>query len=282
MSSGIEKALERARLEEGGQRSAPGKSIARITGKRSKDISRRLEAQKSLAKMRESYLLPYEKLTERRIISGKTSDTPVGNSLKELRAKIIKEYGDEGLVISILAVDAQGGGSFVALNLAAAIAFDESKSALVIDCNMNSQSADYANKDYLEGEVAVGLSDYLENDDIEESDIILPTGIKRVRFVPAGSESVNFAERFSSIRFQQFIDTASSRYDNRYVILDAPPILESADASILVELSDAVIIVLPYGEVSKRQLEDALAIIGRDRITGIVINNEPELSSYLK
>jgi Mrp family chromosome partitioning ATPase len=98
--------------------------------------------------------------------------------------------------------------------------------------------------------------------------------------VPAGSESGNAAEHFNSIRFQQFIDAASSRYENRYVILDTPPILESADTSILVGLSDAVILVVPYGKITSRQMQDALDIIGKDRIMGVVINNEPDLKSY--
>jgi protein-tyrosine kinase len=271
MSTGIEKALERARLAQ-----SDNKSIARITGKRSKDISRRVDAQKSLARMEDGLLLTPEELSEKNIISTRTADTPVGNALRELRGKIIKEFGDEGLVIAVASVVPNSGASFISLNLAAAIAFDESKSALIIDCNIDRSNSHEA---VAADSARIGISDYLENDDIDEAEIICATGIKRVRYVPAGSEFGNAAEHYNSIKFQQFIDNASSRYDNRYVILDTPPILESADTSILVDLSDAVILVIPYGQVSNRQLADALDIIGKERVMGIVMNDEP-LSSF--
>lgn len=277
MNSGIEKALKRAKPGSGRPDAAPSKSIARITGKRGKDISRRLEAQKSLAKMEELDLLSPDELTARKIISSKSADSSVGNAFRELRGKILKEFGDEGLVISVISIEPDGGSSFVAINLAAAIAFDESKSSLVIDCNIDRQSP---SQSLNESRAAIGLSDYLENDDIEAADIIMPTGIKRVRYVPVGSIYGNAAENYSSIKFQQFIDTASSRYDNRYVILDTPPILESADTSILVGLSDAVILVIPYGKVSSKQMEDALDVIGKEQIMGVVMNNEPDIGSF--
>jgi len=278
MSTGIEKALDRARLKGSGDIKGSSKSISRITGKRSKDISRRVDAQKSLSRMEDGMLLTPEELSEKHIISTRTADTPVGNALRELRGKIIKEFGDEGLVISIASIVPNSGVSFISLNLAAAIAFDESKSALIIDCNIDRNSLSQSVRN---DEANIGISDYLESDDIDEADIILQTGIKRVRYVPAGSEYGNAAEHYNSIKFQQFIDNASSRYDNRYVILDTPPILQSADTSILIGLSDAVILVLPYGKVSSRQLEEALDIIGKERIMGVVLNNEPEMGLYL-
>lgn len=279
MNSGIEKALKRAKPESGRSDAVSSKSIARITGKRGKDISRRLVAQKSLAKMSELDLLSPDELTKRKIISSKTADSPVGNAFRELRGKILKEFGDEGLVISVISIEPDGGSSFVAINLAAAIAFDESKSALVIDCNIDRKPTEQG---WEVSQGAVGISDYLENDDIDGADIIMSTGIKRVRYVPAGSVYGNAAEHYNSIKFQQFIDTASSRYDNRYVILDTPPILESADTSILVGLSDAVLLVVPYGKISSKHIEDALDVIGKDQIMGVVMNNEPDLNSYFR
>jgi len=272
MSSGIEKALRRAKPEGARKSSKRSQAIARISGKRSKEISKRVEAQKALEKMDDSYQLSTEELTDSKIISLKTADTPVGNAMRELRGKLIKEFGDEGLVITVLSIGKGGGGSFISINLAAAIAFDESKSSLVIDCNID---RDANGKAQFDDDLSIGLSDYLESDDIDEAEIIQPTGIKRVRYVPSGSAFGNAAEHYNSVKFQQFIDAASSRYENRYIILDAPPVLESADTSILVGLSDAAILVIPYGRISGKQVEDALNIIGRERIMGVVINDEP-------
>ena len=70
-----------------------------------------------------------------------------------------------------------------------------------------------------------------------------------------------------------FIDNLKTRYPDRYLILDAPPIGVSAEARILTELSDLVVLVVPYGRVNEAQVAAAVDTIGEDRLAGIIFNN---------
>src|SRR5690625_7925960 len=78
-------------------------------------------------------------------------------------------------MVSSVSVD--GGASFTAINLAAAFAMDERRTALYIDCNLHDP---YATK-LLPAEPEYGLTDYLENPELNIEDIIYASGIPRLR-----------------------------------------------------------------------------------------------------
>jgi Mrp family chromosome partitioning ATPase len=107
------------------------------------------------------------------------------------------------------------------------------------------------------------------------ADIIYPVGIPRLRVVPAGDHREVPVEYFTSARMQQLMQVVKQRYNERYVILDSPPISQSADLQILMELCDYVILVVPYGKVTEAQLADAAKTIGEKKLMGIVFNSEP-------
>jgi Mrp family chromosome partitioning ATPase len=68
-----------------------------------------------------------------------------------------------------------------------------------------------------------------------------------------------------------------ARYDDRYIFMDAAPITESADTRILVELCDFVLLVVPYGRVTKNRIQEAADAIGKDKLLGIVFNDVPRM-----
>jgi Mrp family chromosome partitioning ATPase len=56
------------------------------------------------------------------------------------------------------------------------------------------------------------------------------------------------------------------------VVLDAPPILSSADGGPVAALADGVIFVVRAGSTRLEQTERALAQIGGPRLRGVVLN----------
>lgn len=123
-----------------------------------------------------------------------------------------------------------------------------------------------------------GLTDYLENANLPVTDIIQPSGIKRLRLISAGGKREVPAEYFTSARMRELLGSIAQRYPDRYVIIDAPPILESADTHILMELCDFVLLVVPYGKYTTEQIKAAADAIGEQKLAGILINNEPKFA----
>jgi len=221
-----------------------------------------------IAKMETTFLFDQKELKKRKIIYPALKDTALINSFRELRTSITSQYGKN--VIMVTSITPKAGTSFFARNIAAAIAFDASKTSLLMDCNLNSKN-DLAKQFDISDKP--GINDYILNRDMEVEDVINNSGVKRLRVVPFGSENSDFEEIFSHPRFHTLLGQLKHKYSDRNVIIDAPSILSSADARILLELCDQVIVVVPYGKGNRNQLESAAKIIGRDKLTGVVFND---------
>lgn len=225
----------------------------------------------SIARMQEHSLIDKEALTNKGIIVPDAGDNEIVQAFRELRTKILQQTKGQNAIILVTSVFGESGGSFVATNLGVAFAFDAGRTALLIDCNLRHPSL----QQLLNDKDAPGITDYLENPDMEVADIIHPVGIERMRLIPAGSRREMPAEYFTSQRVRQFLDGIRSRYAERVVILDAPPMTESADTQILVELCDYVLLVAPYGRVTHMQIEDCIKKLDSQKLLGLVFNNQP-------
>jgi Mrp family chromosome partitioning ATPase len=71
---------------------------------------------------------------------------------------------------------------------------------------------------------------------------------------------------------RRFVEELRSRYRDRNVILDAPSLATSADARILAELADFIVLVVPSGRVAEGQLRSALDVLPEKKLLGVVFN----------
>ncbi len=122
-----------------------------------------------------------------------------------------------------------------------------------------------------------GLTDYLENPDLDIAKIIRPVGIARYRAIAAGKRRDIPAEYFTSVRMKRLIDSVRRRYQERFIILDGPPMSDIADTRILAELCDYVLVVARYGRATNAQIERCLNAISDKKLLGVVFNDEPRI-----
>ena len=120
-----------------------------------------------------------------------------------------------------------------------------------------------------------GLTDYMDSSDMDIVEIIHQVGIERLRVIPSGGRREITAEYFSSFKLKQLLVNVTQRYRERYIILDAPPMTETADTQILAEICDYVLLVVPYGRVTDSQVAACAKAISDKKLLGIVFNNEP-------
>jgi Mrp family chromosome partitioning ATPase len=191
---------------------------------------------------------------------------------RNLRTQLQALARGRNFVTVVAPVGSGSGASFVATNLAAAFAFDESKTALLIDCNLR--------KPVLHARLGVGparggLTDYLENQELGAAAIIYPTGIRRLRLIPAGEPRETSGEYFSSWPMQSLVAELRARYPDRYLVLDAPAINGSPDARILSELADMVVVVARHGVDTTTAVREAVGSLDPARVAGVVFNGAP-------
>lgn len=276
--SKIEKALNRAAAE---RKNAIARPASMSSNDRQLSVSQPAAADtpmasasaSTIARMAEPMPRNMTELQRLGMISPAMGENPIVKSFRETRTKILQKTGGRNSVVMVAAVTSGNGASFVALNLSAAFAFDVGKTALLIDCNLKNPSA----QRFFAKTPTKGLVDFLDGGDIDVSEIIHSVGVDRLRVIPAGNRNDKHGEYFTSAKMKALIGALRARYPERFIILDAPSVLESADTQILGELCDYVVLVVPYGTVTSLDIERAVKAIDRNKLIGFVFNNEPNL-----
>ncbi len=233
----------------------------------------RASSTKEIALMENGDVFDYDKLSELKIIHSDMDDNKIANTYRDLRTKLIQKNKGKNFIVMITSCASGNDSGLTSLNIATAFSFDESKTSLLIDCNLNNPKLD----DLLHLETDKGLTDYLENESIQIDNIMHKTGVKRLKVIPAGTSRETATEYFTSLRMRQLMSGLLSRYSDRYIFLDTAPINESADTRILVELCDFVILVVPYGTSNRTKIKEAAEAIGTDKLLGVVFNDIPKL-----
>lgn len=223
---------------------------------------------RAITRVAETGTLTSSELRDRAIIERGQAARPEVDAFREIRTRLLAA-AQGNFVTLVVPVSAGSGGSFIARNLAAAFAFDETKSALLVDCDLRHPSQ--------HGMMRIapthgGLIDYLEDEQSGLDSIIYPTGVARLRLLPAGTSRESGSEYFSSQRMRLLIDTLRSRFPERYMILDGPPVKGNPDARILADLADVVVLVAGYGRDTAAAISNAAAGFDPNKFAGVVFN----------
>jgi Mrp family chromosome partitioning ATPase len=241
-------------------------------GETAGNLVQHVAASHSIARMTEIATLAPKQLELRRVIHPEESVRKQSDAFREIRTRLLSLAGENNFVTLLAAVSPHSGSSFVARNLAAAFAFDESKTSLLIDCNLRYPTQ---HKDLAVDPANGGLIDFLEHPSMGIKSVIYNTGIPRMRLIPTGKARENGGEYFSSFRMRAVVDSLRCRYADRYIFLDGPAIKGSPDARILSDLADFVVVVAGYGRDTPKAISQAVANFDPDKLAGVVFNHAP-------
>jgi succinoglycan biosynthesis transport protein ExoP len=100
-----------------------------------------------------------------------------------------------------------------------------------------------------------GLSNYLAGAK-QPVEITHNTPIANLYFMASGSLPPNPAELLSGNKMVKLLELAATKFD--HVIIDSPPILGLADALVISNLVDAMLLVVEAGETKRAAVEAAL------------------------
>src|SRR5262245_29422425 len=271
--SKIEKALNKAR--ETGLMVVPRTGAPAAAAAGTSVITHRSAQPETIARMamNEVRMLAAADLEERGIIRPQHGEDPTVQVFRELRTKIVQQSQGQNAIILVTSVTRGCGASFVARNLAAAFAFDVGKTALLIDCNLGNPSVHYM----LRNASGPGMTDYLENPNLDIDKIIHPLGIARYRLITAGKRHEAPEELLTSGKLKQMMDAVRRRSLERFVVLDGPPMSKPADIRILSELADYTLVVAKYGRTTSTQIANCVGAITDKKLLGIIFNEEPRV-----
>lgn len=259
-------------------KSSNSKSLSIVSSNDRVNGIRTTSSVKEIALMKNEHYLTDEELLELKIIHPEMLDSKIADTYRDLRTKIIQKSNGKNISVMVTSCIPGYSSTMTALNLAAAFSFDKSKTSLLIDCNLNEPQLN----DILISHDPVGLTDYLENDTLSVDTILQESGIRRLRMILAGNSRETSSEYFTSLKMRDLMSGLISRYSDRYIFLDAPSIVESADTRILVELCDYVLLAVPYGKSIKSRVKEAAESIGSDKLLGVIFVDKPQLPNFNK
>jgi capsular exopolysaccharide synthesis family protein len=174
-------------------------------------------------------------------------------------------------VILVTSAVAGEGKTSTILNLAWAIAQSKEKRVLVIDGDLRRPSvSSYLGLDFELGfgEVINEISDALPS--------IVRVAESSLYILSSSREAAQPAELLSKERVGETLSELRKYFD--YILIDAPPVVAFADARLLANHADAVIVVVRAGLAGHSTVERAIEALPANRILGVVLNGADQMS----
>ena len=185
------------------------------------------------------------------------------------------ERGNRVMVTSALPGE---GKTFVAINLALSIALEIDSTVLLVDADVaNPTIAKVMNlpRDR-------GLMDLLTSDRVDVADVLLRTNVDKLSLLPAGTPHPRATEMLASQAMANLVAEMASRYPDRILVFDSPPLLVTTEARVLASHMGQIIMVVESDRTSQTAVMRALETVESCPMVLMVLNKAPrsEVGSY--
>lgn len=169
------------------------------------------------------------------------------------------------------------GKSFVAANLAVTFAQSVDEHVLLMDCDLRLPTV---HKLFGLKDNTPGLSDFLTGE-IDVPSALYKTKIDKLSIVPGGKKTHNPTELLSSARMTSLIKEVKTRYNDRYIIIDSPPPLLTAETYAISKQVDGIIVVVRHDSTSRNAVKEMIDMLDTDKVLGVIINRyDVRLAKY--
>lgn len=200
----------------------------------------------------------------------------VSEQYRKLKSSLLRLTNAErfrNLLMVTSAISGEGK-SLTAANLAITMAQEYDLTVLLIDADLRRPSI----HTFLGFEQTIGLSDCLQ-DGIDIGEAIIKTNISKLSVISAGREVEKPLELFASKMMQDLMAGIKNRYNDRYVIIDTPPLLPFAETRSLARIVDGIVFVTQEGVTPQESVVEAKEILKGCPILGVVLNDSTSLNT---
>jgi protein-tyrosine kinase len=184
--------------------------------------------------------------------------------------------GEQPNLIAVTSSVAGEGKTFTSLNLAISIAMELDRTILLVD-------ADLANPGLsrlLKAQDLPGLTERLLDDKVALKDLLLHTDVPKLTVLPAGRRHRRSTELLASNNMKGLLDELATRYPDRVVLFDSPPLLATSEASVLAEQAGQICLVVESASTPRFLVKEALGLLRhQDRVSLILNKTRDDLLS---
>ena len=180
-------------------------------------------------------------------------------------------------LIMVTSALAGEGKTFCAINLALSIASEVDSSVLLVDADVLCPSV--MTRLGVRGHYK-GLLDLLSDTTLELPELILKTNIPKLSVLPAGAPTSHSTELLASDALLELLHEISTRYPERIVIFDSPPLLSTTESRVLAARMGQIIMVVHAGHTQTLDLAQAYTALEHCPIVLSLLNRSNSDSNH--
>lgn len=162
----------------------------------------------------------------------------------------------QGNLIMVTSALPGEGKTFTALNLAMSIATELDHTVMLVDADV-SRPAVLKNLGLGEGP---GLLDLIDGT-VPMHEALLRTNVAKLSILPSGTPHARATEMLASEGMRRLLADMATRYADRIIIFDSPPLLMTTESRVLATLMGQVVVVVQAGRTKQSDVQAALDTI---------------------
>jgi exopolysaccharide/PEP-CTERM locus tyrosine autokinase len=197
---------------------------------------------------------------------------PISDQFRRIKRPLLDNFvrhaGDHMNVILVSSSLPGAGKTFCSVNLAASISLERELSVLLVDADVAkrhiSRAFGLGNHD--------GLIDILEDDSRSIDDVLVHTDLNDIKVLPSGRTHAQATELLASYRMEKLIDELATRYSDRIIIVDSPPLLITSEAQALAQQVGQIALVIESGKTGHEELVQTLETLDERKPINAILN----------
>ena len=216
-----------------------------------------------------------ELLEDNRILNPASSE-PAASAFRMLRTQVLQRMDGKGWrSLAVFSPGAHDGKTTTAINLAASLASDHLHSVLLVDFDFKHPAV----------AARLGLSPEFGADDVLtgrariEDCLYHPAGFERFVILPARNTLANSSEVLAGPRCRELVSELRSRYPERIVLFDLPPVLNADDALAFAPQVECGLVVVAESRTRRTDLVRTIELLHKTQIVGTVLNQAIDVPS---
>ena len=180
----------------------------------------------------------------------------------------------DGNLIMVTSAMPGEGKTFTAANLAMSIAMELDNTVMLVD-------ADVARPTLLKRlglPPARGLLDVLVDESVKLPQVLLRTNVEKLTILPSGTSHPRATELLASDAMVRLLEDMATRYADRIIIFDSPPLLVTTEARTLASHMGQVVVVVRAESGTHSEIMSALATIKGCPVKLMLLNGAKSLA----
>ncbi len=221
-------------------------------------------------------------LAARSFITPESSHSQLADEFRVIkRPLLVNARGDgiapirNGNMIMVTSSLPGEGKSFTSINLAMSIAMEMDLRVLLVDADIAHSSV----LNYLGLPKSKGLLDVLLDETIDLSDVLLRTNVEKLSILPGGGHYKHATELLASESMRRLIEEITSRYSDRIIIFDSPPLLVTTESRVLATHMGQIVMVVEAGKTPHAAVKQALKTIESCPVVLMMLNKSAATNS---